>query len=72
MSISRLKYGETKNLGKHLVGKGKGITFAIPNDEVWMMRERGRNEEKGEGNEVERGIKIFENNGTKVADGLFY
>ncbi len=34
MSISRLKYGETKNLGKHLVGKGKGITFAIPNDEV--------------------------------------
>ncbi len=41
MSISRLKYGETKNLGKHLVGKGKGITFAIPNDEVAMRWERG-------------------------------
>ena len=39
MSISRLKYGETKKLRKHLVGKGKGITFAIPNDEVVMMRE---------------------------------
>ena len=41
MYISRLKYGETKNLGKHLVGKGKGITFAIPNDEVAMRWERG-------------------------------
>ena len=30
-----------------------------------------RNDEREEGNEVERGIKIFENNGTKVADGLF-
>ena len=69
MSISRLKYGETKNLGKHLVGKGKGITFAIPNDEVVMMRERGmKRVEKGM---KSRGIKIFENNGTKVADGLF-
>ena len=52
MSISRLKYGETKNLGKHLVGKGKGITFAIPNDEVVMRREQ-----MGEWNEVERGLR---------------
>ena len=50
-------------MGKHLVGKGKGITFAIPNDEV---------EERSRGVEFFGGIKIFENNGTKVADGLSY
>ena len=46
MGINVLKCGERKKLWKHLVGKGKGSTFAIPNDEG--AKRRGvRNEESG-------------------------
>ena len=37
----RVALGERKKLLKHLVGKGKGSTFAIPNDEELKRRGRG-------------------------------
>ena len=46
VGINALKCSERKKLLKHLVGKGKGSTFAIPNDEGVKMRGRGMKREK--------------------------
>ena len=43
----RVALGERKKLLKHLVGKGKGSTFAIPNDEGAKRRGRGRGMKRG-------------------------
>ena len=42
MGINVLKCGGRKKLLKHLVGIGKGSTFAIPNDEGVKMRGGGK------------------------------
>ena len=55
VGINVLKCGERKKLWKHLVGKGKGSTFAIPNDEE--AERRGRGEVVGEEN---RSLRIME------------
>ena len=48
MGINVLKWGGRKKFVKHLVGKGKGSTFAIPNDEELKRRGRGmKREEQG-------------------------
>lgn len=62
--IQRVALGERKKLLKHLVGKGKGSTFAIPNDEGAKRRGRGRGmkrEKKGIGRgEENRSLRIME------------
>ena len=46
--IQRVACSERKKFWKHLVGKGKGSTFAIPNDEELKRRGRGmKRVEKG-------------------------
>ena len=52
----RVACSERKKLLKHLVGKGKGSTFAIPNDEEAERRGRGR-KSWGEEN---RSLRIME------------
>ena len=69
VGINVLKCGERKKLLKHLVGIRKGSTFAIPNDEGVKMRGWRKEESWVEGRSCWEEM-IFENNGTKVADGL--
>lgn len=69
VGINVLKCGERKKLLKHLVGIRKGSTFAIPNDEGVKMRGGRKEESWVEGRSCWEEM-IFENNGTKVADGL--
>ena len=48
----RVAVWRRKKLLKHLVGKGKGSTFAIPNDEELKRRGRGmKRGKKGRGRE---------------------
>ena len=58
----RVALEERKKLLKHLVGKGKGSTFAIPNDEGAKRRGRGmKREKKGRSRgEENRSLRIME------------